>query len=234
MQLGSDPPQVGVDFLGSRGYPLRPELIGHPGGVAVIVVSLGVVERAGSKPLRGMQKTGHLGDVDPGEELGIRRRIGPAVGRDAVNTMMYLTYVFDGLAGIVGATERCHPHERRGPAEPPQCVVAIVGVFGDAGHGEGVQGLEEQRAEPPDHHGGQVTVDPAGDTPRIEEGLGGFGDPSGGCSGRPSDRRTSRPRSDRTGSAKDPTTFKGTAATWAPTVVIHEHGEATRLTGAGI
>ena len=61
---------------------------------------------------------------------------------------------------------------RRGGGEPVARVVAPVAVLVDAGHGEGVQRLQQQRAQPGDR-AGQVRVQPPRHAARPEEAVVG-------------------------------------------------------------
>ena len=56
------------------------------------------------------------------------------------------------------------------PLQSAQGVFSVVGVLVDAGHGQGVQHLEEQSGETTDEHGRKVGVHPSDDRIGIEVG----------------------------------------------------------------
>ena len=51
--------------------------------------------------------------------------------------------LLDGVLGLLDGAERRVADERRGPPQPAERVVAVVRVIGDAGHGEGMETLEQ-------------------------------------------------------------------------------------------
>jgi hypothetical protein len=96
--------------------------------------------------------------VDEGDQLGIVGRVGPTVGRDAGHPAVHPPHLLHGLLGLAHRAERGGADEIGGAAQPAQGVGLVVGVLRHAGHGQRVQGLQQQRADAADQHGGQIGV----------------------------------------------------------------------------
>ena len=154
--------------------------------------------------------------MDEGHQLGVGRRVPAAVGCDALDPAVHPQHLGHcGLRLRRRAVGR-GADELRGPAQAPERVVPVAGVVGHAGHGQRVQGLEQQGAHPADDHGGQVAVDLAGDAVGRHEGLVRIAETVPRRSPMPMARRTLRSMPPRAGAASSPTRRRGAAATLSP------------------
>ena len=81
----------------------------------------------------------------------------------------------DGPPSLLLAAEGGHAYEHRGALQASRRVLLVAGVLGDPRHNQGVQRLEEQRADAADEHGPEVGVHLSGDTVGVEEGGLGVG-----------------------------------------------------------
>jgi RNA polymerase sigma-70 factor, ECF subfamily len=132
----------------------HPKSLGDPGCIGDISVTAGLIERRRAVLSVRQQETVHLGDVHPLEKMWIRRLVGRAVRRDAVHPPVDATHLVDRPLRVVSRAERGDGEEGAGALQPSPRVAAVVGVLGDAGHGERVQRLEKQRPQTPDEHRG--------------------------------------------------------------------------------
>ncbi len=82
-QPGSDLGEVGVEFDGRPGDVHRPESHRHRGHLGEVVVGLGGGGGHRGVDAGGPEEARDLDRVDPGEEVGIGRRVGPTVAGDA-------------------------------------------------------------------------------------------------------------------------------------------------------
>ena len=98
--------------------------------------------------------------MHPFQQVRIGGRIRPTVGRDAVYPPMNSPDAIDGALGVDRRTECRLGQKGAGALQSTPRVVAIVGVLGDTGHGQGMQRLQQQGPQPADEHRG-VSMHPA-------------------------------------------------------------------------
>ena len=173
---------VGLQFLAHRldqgvracavgRHGIRPQRAadaGHFGDVGVLI-------RAAHARLAiadpGVEETGDLGHMDPGEQARVADAVGGSVGEGAAELVVDAPDPVDcGLADM-GVIVSGDGDELGSAAQAPVHVGAEVGVVPDAGEDGGMQHLQQQAGDPADHHGDDVAVDAPGDRVRREQGV---------------------------------------------------------------
>src|ERR1039457_5465916 len=140
-----------------------------------------------AEPGMSAQEAVRLGDVHPGQQVRVRSRVRPSVRGGAGYVPVDSLDSRDRLLGVGGLAERRDREEVAGPLQPPPGVAAVIRVLGHRGHGQRMQRLEQQGADPADEHR-RIPLYLADRTVLGEPALApGLGDPA-------SARRALRPR----------------------------------------
>ena len=153
------PDPVGQLGLGAR-------RVGHaqpgrdPGHVGDVAVPARLVQRMRAEPAVRAQEAVRLGDVHPGQQVRVGRRVRAAVRRDAGHPAVDVLDPIDRFLRVAGPAERGHGQEVAGPLQPPPGITLVPGMGRHRGHGQRVQRLQQQRADAADEHG-RVAVHPA-------------------------------------------------------------------------
>lgn len=134
--------------------------LGDACGVSDVEVVVGRVQRVGSVPFVGAQEAVRLGGVNPGEQVWVGRVVRHSLGGRPADAVVDAADVVDGSLGVLRGAVGRHGQEGAGALEAAPRVAAVSGVPGHRRHGEWVQGLQEECADPADEHGG-VAVDGA-------------------------------------------------------------------------
>ena len=141
---------------GRVGYP---ELHGDPGHVGDVPVAARLVQRLGPEPGVRAQEAVRLRDMHPGQQVRIRGRIGTAVRGGPGDPAMDGPDPLGRRLRVAGPAERGDGEEVAGPLQPSPRVAAVARMRVHARHGQRVQRLEQQGADPAHEHR-RVTVHP--------------------------------------------------------------------------
>ena len=97
VELGPNPQQVAADLVGRARRPVRPE--GQRHGRNLFEVAVALLRREGPGPvaLRRGQEARDLGHVDERHQFGVVRRVGPPVGRGALDPAVDPLHLGDGV-----------------------------------------------------------------------------------------------------------------------------------------
>ena len=101
--------------------------------------------------------------MDEGHQLRVVGRVRPSVGCDPVDAPVHPVHLGHGGLRLGHRAERGGADEGSGASQAPERVLLVARVLRHAGHGQGVESLEQQRAHPADEHRRQIGVDLAGD-----------------------------------------------------------------------
>ena len=112
--------------------------------------------------------------MHPGQQVGVVGPVREAVRGDAGDPFVGAADPGDGPFGRLGGPVGGDGDEGAGAAQPAPRVRPVVGVLGDASHGQRVQGLQQQRSEAADQ-ARPAAVDPPGRRTRPEQALVGRG-----------------------------------------------------------
>ena len=77
-----------------------------------------------------------FGDMDPGQQVRVGRRVRAAARRGAGDPLVDRPDSRDRVAGVVGPAEGGDGQEVAGPLQPPPRVAAVSRVPGHRGHGQ--------------------------------------------------------------------------------------------------
>ena len=174
--------EVGVELGHRRGRPARrhPDQLGGGGHLGHVPVPVRVAEL---RPVAfgGGEPGVHLRRVHPDEQVGVARRVGPPGHRvGAADPLVDPSHPVGGRAGGRPVAVGRGQHVGGGGREPAGRVVPPLAVLVDAGHGQRVQRLQQQRPQPGDGRR-QVGVQSPGDAARAEEAVvGRIGGHAGG------------------------------------------------------
>ncbi len=97
--------------------------------------------------------------MDERHQVGVVSRVGPPVGSRPLHPAVDPLHLGDGGLRLGDRSEGCCGDERCRPPQPARRILPVVRVLRHAGHGERMERLQQQGAEPTDEHGGQVGVD---------------------------------------------------------------------------
>ena len=136
-----------------------PETTRHPGHLRDVLVATVGIERTLAVAVVGGEETVDLGGVHPEQQTWIASGVLASVRSGALHALVDPVHHGDGLLGLIGGTEGGGGKEVGGPLQPSPWVGSVVAVLGHPGHGEGVDRLDQQGAEPTDEHRG-VRVHP--------------------------------------------------------------------------
>jgi predicted PurR-regulated permease PerM len=128
------------------------KLFGDLSHVVHVRVAVSLVEWSLTESLVCVEEAVHFGHVNPSQKMRIVGGIRPTIGRNAADEGMHVTDAVDRALRLDGRSERGDGEEICRALQAAPRVVAIVGVLCDTGHGEWVQGLDEQCPEPTDEH----------------------------------------------------------------------------------
>ena len=104
------------------------------------------------------------------EQVGVGGPVGPPVGGGALHPLVDAAHGSDRGLGLVGRAEGGRADEPAGAVQSSERIAPVVGVVGDARHGERVHGLQQQGPDAADDHrrvgvdleGGAVGTEQAG------------------------------------------------------------------------
>ena len=119
----------------------HPEFDGDPGHVGDVAVAPGLVQGLGPEPGVRAQEAVRLGDVHPGQQVRIRRRVGPAVRRRPADPAVDRPDPLGRRLGVAGPAERGDGEEVAGALQPSPRVAAVAGMRVHARHGQRMQRL---------------------------------------------------------------------------------------------
>ncbi len=137
-----------------------------------VTIGVGVGESHGPESSVGVEEHRGLGGVHPREQVGVVGEVGDTVVGDPAHRLVHGEDALDRRVGLGPGPVGREPDEVRRLEETAERVLAVARVLRDAGHGVGVQHLDEERPEPADEHGRQVAVDDARHAVEGEVGLG--------------------------------------------------------------
>ena len=165
----ADGVEVGVELGHGRGRAAlgeagggHPDELGRDGHLGHVLVLLGRGQRR-AVPGGGRQARLDQGSVHPDQQGRVAGRVRLTGHRvDAADPLVDLPHPVRRGARRGAVAVGGGQHVGRGGGEPAGRVVAPLAVLVDAGHGQRVQRLEQQRPEPGDGHG-QVGVQPPRD-----------------------------------------------------------------------
>ena len=100
--------------------------------------------------------------------MGIRRRIGATIGSRPDDPRVHPPDESERGFGLFGRAERRCGDELARAGQTLVGIVSIIGMVGDAGHGERMHHLQEQRPDSSDEHR-SIGMDSPRDTVRAEE-----------------------------------------------------------------
>ena len=147
---------VGTELIAQRAFRLwwcrHTELTRDECGLRHVLVAVRTLERMIAVVRVGGEEAVDLGEVHPPEQMGIERRVRPAVGRDALDVLVDAADDPDRALGLGGRTERGRGDEVGRALQPAPRVVPVVAVLGDACHRQWVQRLQQQRPQTADEH----------------------------------------------------------------------------------
>ena len=135
-----------------RGGSGTPELHGDPGHVGDVPVAARLVQRLGPEPGVRPQEAVRLGDMDPGQQLRVRGGVGTAVRGGPGDAAMDGPDPLGRRLRVAGPAERGDGEEIAGSLQPSPRVAAVAGMRVHARHGQRVQRLEQQGADPAHEH----------------------------------------------------------------------------------
>ena len=92
--------------------------------------------------------------MHPLQQVGIIGPVVAAVGSLTPHAPVDAPDFVDCALGVSGGAERGDRQERAGALESSPGIAAVIGMLGDSGHGQRVQRLQQQGAQPPDEHRG--------------------------------------------------------------------------------
>ena len=124
----------------------------HDRRVCDVLVSLVADQRFLAVPIVGRQETVDFGKVHPGQEVRVVCCVPPPVVRSADDPFVDAVHDIDGPLRFGCWPERRGREKVGGALEPAPRIAAVIGEFGDAGHREWVQRLEEDGPHPADEH----------------------------------------------------------------------------------
>ena len=145
-----------LDPLGQ--FPLGPRRVDDTerrrdaGGVGHISVTTALVEWMGPVELMSEQEAVDFCDVHPLQQVRVGGVIGPAVGGDTAHPLVDAAHPVHRALRVGGGAESGHGQKGAGALQSAPGVAPIVGVLGDAGHRQRMQGLQEKRPQSADEH----------------------------------------------------------------------------------
>ena len=111
-----------------------------------------LVKRVEAEALMCSKKTVDLGDVDPSKKMRVVGRVGDSVGGDAAHSFVNCTHAVDSVLGGDGRTKGCGCEKIGSALQATPRIVAVIGMRGDACHGDRMQRLEKKCAQSADEH----------------------------------------------------------------------------------
>ena len=117
-----------------------------------VAVAITPVEWLLAESSVGIEEAVNLGNVHPAQQVRIVRVIPTTITCDAVDERVHVADAVDRSLCFFGRAERGDGEEVSRALESAPRIVAVIGVLGDPGHGERVQRLNEQCAQPADEH----------------------------------------------------------------------------------
>ena len=148
--------QAGVNPRGELGFGagrVRHAQAGaDPGHVGDVPIPPGLIQRVRAEACVGAQEAVGLGDVHPGQQARVGRRVRPPVRRDPGDLLVHRPDPRDRLLSVAGLAERGDGGEVAGALQAPPRVAAVPRMPGHRGHRQRMQRLQQQRPDPADEH----------------------------------------------------------------------------------
>ena len=138
-ELGSERAEVLAELVLGFGWVFNTEGASDDRRLSDVPIAFAPEERLQSEAVVGCEKAVKLGDVDPMQQMGVVRGVGPPVRGRADNTLVNTMNDVDCPLCFGGWTERCRGKKVGGALQPSPRVGPIVGVLCDAGHRKRVQ-----------------------------------------------------------------------------------------------
>jgi len=151
-QLGPEICQVVAQGLFGLRRCVHPERSGDDRGVGHVAIAVGADQRLLSVPVVNTEEAVELGDVHPQQQVRIVGRVRLPVGRRAGHSLVHPVDHIDRPLRLGGGPECRGREEVGGALQATPGIAAVVGVLGNPRHRQGMQRLEEQRAQPADEH----------------------------------------------------------------------------------
>lgn len=165
-------PEAGSEFSAITWRIGDTECFRHPRGVGDVAVAPRRVERIDAVSLVSEQETVDLGHMHPAEKVGISGAVGLSARSRPTHPVVYGTHTVDRVLCVVRSSVCGDGEKGTGALEPPPGVAAIAGMSFHGGHGQRVQGLEQERPQSADEHG-RIAVDRANRPVRTEPARAG-------------------------------------------------------------
>ena len=119
----------------------------------------------------GLEERNGFGCMDPGKQLRIVGAVSPAVRQRSADLPVNVPHLGDRRLGFVAPAIGRQRNEPRSPAQSPVHVFPEAGMVPYPGEHRRVEHLQQQRADPADHHRGHVAVDAPGNRRRAEQPI---------------------------------------------------------------